>query len=269
LAIPTANEDADRIASLIRNNMSSIDRIIATLDSHRKLHIAHPAFWVGEDGKNPSPFTIIASDEVESGKWKPREDLKVPSTELDTVIFEKAKDVIREDGSIDLLKYCIEYTRALEKKGRFQLCIWPEHCIVGTEGHCVVPTVYSAIDEWSNTTGASVEWVYKGENLLTENYSCLCADVPVSSSTSFHTGLHGSLMTSSQLLVAGQAMSHCVNYTLRDIISKWPADKCSKVCLLTDCASPVPGFEEAADKFTKDMEEAGVKLCVAAQAFDA
>jgi hypothetical protein len=27
-------------------------------------------------------------------------------------------------------EYCEDYTKALETKGRFQLTIWPDHCIV-------------------------------------------------------------------------------------------------------------------------------------------
>ena len=45
LAIPTASSDAQRTAQFIRQNASSIHRIVATMDSHQKLHIAHPCFW--------------------------------------------------------------------------------------------------------------------------------------------------------------------------------------------------------------------------------
>eukprot|EP00970_Alexandrium_tamarense_P012248 scaffold2849_cov203-Alexandrium_tamarense.AAC.1 len=41
------------------------------------------------------------------------------------------------------------------------------------------------MDEWSHKTGGSVEWVDKGQNLLTEMYSALCAEVPVNKKTSF------------------------------------------------------------------------------------
>ncbi len=39
--------------------------------------------------------------------------------------------------------------------------------------------------------------------------------------------------TSLQLIVCGEAMSHCVNYTLRDIVKYWHGDA-SKVVLLKD-----------------------------------
>jgi nicotinamidase/pyrazinamidase len=265
LAIPTAKEDSDRIAALIRAHGPRLQRIVATLDSHHKLHIAHPHFWTSANGvENPPPFTIISASDIESGKWKPRPSVQLPLTQLlDTTIFENATAVLTADESaIDAAKYCLEYARRLEAKGRFQICIWPEHCLIGSEGHAMVPCVRQALDEWSVETGASVEFVMKGENLLTEMYSALAADVPVSPETSFNTKLHASLLKQSdKLLVCGQAMSHCVNYTVRDIVEHASSkEEVSKIFLLTDCASAVPGFEAAAETFQADMKAAGVQL---------
>ena len=117
------------------------------------------------------------------------------------------------------------------------------------------------MDKWSEQTGGSVEWVFKGQNLLTEMYSALAADVPVNKVTAFNATLHQSLMKSNRLIVCGQAMSHCVNYTTRDIVEHCAGvGETSKIYLLTDCASAVPGFEAAAETFQKDMKAAGVQL---------
>ncbi|CAB9528474.1 Inherit from COG: isochorismatase [Seminavis robusta] len=263
LAIPTANEDAERIASLIRTHSTNIHRIVATLDSHHKLHIAHPQFWTNDADECPSPFTIIPAADIESGKWKPRPTVKLPMDQLfDKTIFDKPESVLTEDGTqIDVTKYCLEYARRLEAGGRFQICIWPEHCLIGTEGHAMVPSVRQALDEWSVQTGGSVEFVMKGQNLLTEMYSALAADVPVSPETAFNEKLQASLLQKSdKLLVCGQAMSHCVNYTVRDIVQHGAKQDAAKIVLLTDCASAVPGFEAAAETFQTDMKNAGVVL---------
>jgi nicotinamidase/pyrazinamidase len=265
LAVPTANDDAARIANLIRENASSIDRIVATMDSHHKLHIAHPSFWISGDDeqKHPDPFTIISADDLVQGKWKPRSNFTLPPDEagkLDADVFLGIENVMDESGSFDLTKYCIEYSRRLEAKGRFQICVWPEHCLIGSTGHAVVDSVKEAIDEWSEKTGRSVEWVMKGQNLLTEMYSALAAEVPVSKATAFNEELQASLLQSDRLIVCGQAMSHCVNYTLRDIVEHWPKEETHRIALLTDCASAVPGFEAAAVTFQKDMKAAGVLL---------
>lgn len=308
LAIPTANDDAKRISSIIRRSIKNqeINRIVATLDSHHKLHIAHPSFWVsGEDGlTKPSPFTIISSADVESKKWKPRNDLKLPVDEvlvstdiLGAVEVEEEvtcgtvaggydltdyfynllggrggntvlEGLFDANGNLDILKYSVLYTKLLEQKGRFHLCIWPEHCIIGTKGHGVVDSVMDAILDWSDATGGSVQWVMKGQNLLTEMYSAFQAEVPISPNTSFNARLHQNILQSDRILVAGQAMSHCVNYTARDLVDKCPPNQRHKICILTDCASSVPGFESVSSEFLKYMKDVGVNLCTASEAFD-
>ena len=67
LAIPSADADAERTASFIKRNALSIDRIVATLDSHHKLHIAHPAHWFDTNGNHPAPFTFISSQDIIKG----------------------------------------------------------------------------------------------------------------------------------------------------------------------------------------------------------
>lgn len=265
LAIPTADDDANRVAQLIQTHGSKIDRVVATLDSHHKLHIAHPCFWLDAKGSHPSPFTIISHDDVINGTWQPRSTLALSPGDL--TVFQVASKG-DEGATLDLLEYAKEYTKRLEAKGRFQLCIWPEHCLIGTDGHAMVENIREALNDWSDATGGSIEFVWKGQNLLTEMYSALEADVPVSKETSFNQALQESLLESRKLLVCGQAMSHCVNYTLRDIVDKWPKERRNEITLLTDCASAVPGFEKAAEEFQEDMKKAGIRLATAAEAFE-
>lgn len=262
LGIPSAKDDAHRIAAYVREHASSIDRIVATLDSHHKLHIAHPCFWTDRDGNHPNLFTLISAEDVSTGNWIPRSDLKHPPVDDEVLATggEIRASIRKKGGELDLVQYCVEYCTRLEEKGRFQLCIWPEHCLVGTPGHNIVEDVRAAIDEWSDATGGSVECIQKGENLLTENYSALCAEVPICSKTSFNKDFFDSLRKSERILVAGQALSHCVNYTVRDLVEHWPAEELNKITLLTDGASPVPGFEEAGETFLKDMKDAGINL---------
>mmetsp|Transcript_242 Transcript_242/g.376 ORF Transcript_242/g.376 Transcript_242/m.376 type:complete len:317 (+) Transcript_242:75-1025(+) len=286
LAIPDADKDADRISRLIRRGTmtgnrgskknNGINRIVATLDSHHKLHIAHPAFWVsGQDGvTRPSPFTIISNADVKSGKWKPRENLSLPIGEslVDEDVLERTYktstsncyeigSIYDEDGNLNLLKYCEIYTKLLEEKGKFSLCIWPEHCIIGTVGHCVVPRIMDAMQDWSQESGGNIEWIQKGQNLLTEMYSALSSEVPITPSTSFQKNILENLMTSDRILIAGQALSHCVNYTVRDIVDHIPNDQRHKILLLSDCASSVPSFETASEDILKFLKDSGVHIC--------
>ncbi|KAL3792919.1 hypothetical protein ACHAW5_006826 [Stephanodiscus triporus] len=237
LAIPSANDDAARISSLIRSRGDTIDRIVATLDSHHKLHVAHPCFWTnGTTGEHPPPFTIISAKDVETGVWVPRGDVRFGPGRSPRPIFEDDDDC--RDGTttttttpseedFDVKSHCVEYARRLESRGRFQLTIWPEHCLIGSSGHGVVDCVLDAMNEWSRTTGGIVEWVHKGENLWTEMYSALRAEVPVGGETGFNRAL---------------------------------MESTSKITILRDCASSVPGFEEAGKLFLEDMERAGVNV---------
>lgn len=61
-------------------------------------------------------------------------------------------------------------------------------------------------------------------------------------------------------MICGQALSHCVNYTVRDIVSQWSPSSPSSITILKDCMSSVPGFEEAGEKFLQDMMEVGVNV---------
>jgi len=274
LAIPTANEDAARIAALLKNHADKFDRVFATLDSHQKLHIGNPCFWIEKaTGKNPSPFTIISAQDLREGKYAQHPGLRLPSNlseVLDPQIFQGREKVLKGDAvTLDLPKYCLEYAERLEAKGRFQINIWPEHCLIGTEGHALVEPIQESISYWSSLTGGSVNWVLKGQNLLTEMYSAFEADVPVSKETALNTHVLQSLLQGcDQLVVCGQAMSHCVNYTLRDIVANWPNDRLSQIVLLTDGASAVPGFESAAEQFQADMKALGVQLKTAAEVFE-
>jgi nicotinamidase-related amidase len=131
----------------------------------------------------------------------------------------------------------------------------------------MVEDVHDALQEWSMKTGGSIEWVLKGQNLVTESYSALEAEVPVNQATSFNQSLLESLQNTDRLIICGQAMSHCVNYTATNIVNKWPKDKLSNITLLTDCASSVPGFEEAGELFQSDMANAGVQLKKSTEVF--
>jgi nicotinamidase/pyrazinamidase len=280
LAIPGADEDAQRIVQFIQTNTSDLHRIVVTFDSHSQLHIAHPYFWIDVNQNHPQPFTIISSRDIRHGIWTPRPDMKMNNDMLDVSILRNGTEcnsnnssssktsndgiVDESTGEINMIQYCIEYTRRLEEGDqKFQLCIWPEHCLMGSGGHTLVDSVFDAIHTWTEQTGRNVEYIYKGQNLYTEMYSALAAEVPISIDTSFNTTLHQSLLMSNRLIVAGQALSHCVNYTVRDIVQNRPSvsdTSTTQIVLLEDCTSSVPGFAQAAHQFLSDMKDAGVRI---------
>lgn len=249
LAVPGANEDALRTAAFIKKNLDKIDNVFVTMDTHHKLHIAHSAFWESGDGsREPDVFSTIKVSDIDNGVWLPK--------------------------NRSLVDYCKSYIEKLEGKGRFQLCIWPEHCIQGSKGHAVTDTIFSALQKWiiaNADKSKCVNYILKGQNCRTEMYSALRAEVPLEDdvSTQLNEVLKNQVLPASssssdamtnQLIVCGQAMSHCVNHTLRDIIEGADHDTCNKITLMSDCCSAVSGFEDAADSFISDMRESGVMV---------
>lgn len=236
LAIAGATEDSKRIAELILKYPKRFDHIFVSLDTHHRVHIAHGAFWRGKDGAEPPPFTSISHADVEAGTWSAREP--------------------------QLQQWALDYTKSLEEGGRFVHTIWPYHCVLGTAGHCVTDALMPALDEWTKVRGRAITWVLKGQNNRTEMYSTLKAEVPVKDdpATLLNVSLIQSLKKHRQVVVCGQAKSHCVNHSTRDLLSMWPKERRADVVLLTDCTTAVAGCEAMADEFEADMTAQGVTL---------
>jgi nicotinamidase/pyrazinamidase len=243
-ALPVAGAHADmlRLAELIRAGGKALDKITVTLDSHHRLHIAHPTFWQKRDGSAVAPFTQITAEEVRAGAYRPR----------DTAALARA----------------LAYIDALEAAGRYKLMVWPVHCEIGTWGHNVHTAVRAACSAWEEQKLAVVEMVQKGSNMWTEHYSALQAEVPDADDpgTLLNRSLLQSLDEAELLLVAGEASSHCVKATVEDIVDNLPGGRPDRIVLLTDCMSPVGGFQSQSDSFLRTMRERGVRSSTTADA---
>jgi nicotinamidase/pyrazinamidase len=236
LYVSGAEHDIQRLAAMVRRLAPKLDDIHVTLDSHHAVDIAHPIFWKDSAGAHPDPFTIISAGDVEAGRW----------TTTQPGMYRRARD----------------YVRALERNGRYPLCIWPYHCLIGSRGHAVVPELFEALSEWE-ARFALVDYVTKGSNIWTEHYSAVQADVPDPSdpSTQINTGLIETLMKADLVAVAGEAGSHCLANTVSDIANNFGDDRfISKIVLLTDATSPVPGFEPFQEDFIREMTARGMQL---------
>jgi nicotinamidase-related amidase len=64
--------------------------------------------------------------------------------------------------------------------------VWPEHCLIGTPGHNVVPSIDAALQDWAGEHLDVINYIFKGSNPLTEMYSGLSADVPIHNDPSTH-----------------------------------------------------------------------------------
>ncbi len=236
LFVAGADRDMTRLAALVRRLAPKLGDIHVTLDSHHFVDIAHPIFWKDASGSAPAPFTIITAAEVETGRW----------TTAQPGMYRRA----------------LAYVQALEKHGRYPLCIWPPHCLIGSTGHAVVPELFAALQDWEKRF-AMVDYVTKGSNPFTEHYSAIQADVPdpADPGTQINTALLQTLMRADLIAVAGEAGSHCLANTVRDIANNFGDDRLvSKIVLLQDATSPVTGFESFQDDFLREMTARGMKL---------
>jgi nicotinamidase-related amidase len=216
-----------------------INDIHATLDTHHLIDIAHPIFWVDSKGNHPNPFTLISEDDISNGKWR--------------------------TTNPQFQKRGVEYVQYLKKNNRYMLCIWPPHCLIGSWGHNVIKPVYEAFNEWE-ADFAMVDYVTKGSNFWTEHYSAVQADVPdpKDPDTMLNTRLIQTLQQADVIAISGQALSHCVANTIKDIANNFGEDNILKFVLLEDTCSSVPGFEQLGIDFVKEMTGRGMKTCKAA-----
>lgn len=241
LYVPGAEGDMDRLATLVRALGPQIDDIHVTLDSHHPVDIAHPCFWRDAQGNAPAPFTQISFADLEAGRWNTTLPAARPRA--------------------------LRYLRQLEEGGRYPHTIWPPHCLIGSRGHNVVPVLFDALKGWEEQRFAVVDYVTKGSNLWTEHFSAVQAEVPDPSDpdTQLNSRLIDTLEQADTLVLAGEASSHCVANTVRDIVNGLSDPRFTqKMVLLRDAMSPVPGFEAHADRFVQDMQTAGVEVMTCA-----
>jgi len=237
-ALPVAGAHADmqRLAALIHAGLDGLSGITVTLDSHHRVDIAHPAFWVQADGAPVSPFTTIAAQAVRDGHLRPRDRGALPRT--------------------------LAYLDELEARGRHALMVWPVHCEIGTWGHNVHAEVRAACNAWEERRLGVIQPIHKGANPWTEHYSALQAEVPDATDpdTQLNRPLLAALDRAEVLLIAGEASSHCVKATTEHLVDHLPGGRLERVILLTDCMSPVTGFEAQAEGFLAAMRRRGVQL---------
>jgi len=232
LFVEGADKDMKRLAKWIDNNSSEIDFIGVTLDMHQPNDIAHPSFWQDKQGNFPAPFTVITSKDVENGTWTPRFD---PAT-------------------------CLAYLRELEKQGEFPHVIWPAHCIIGSEGAAIYEPLMQSIIKWTEQ-GKFFQTVAKGTYPFTEHFGAFHAQIPDPKrpETQLNHNLIKTLEQYQNVYLAGEAKSHCVANSLKQVLNEAPS-LASKFIIIEDCMSNVTGFETLADPIYEKARKMGVRF---------
>lgn len=251
-----AVDDAARLSEFLYRNLENISRIHVTMDTHSAFQIFHPAFLLDEAGRNPAPMTAISLEDVEAGRFR---------------LNPEAASALGSGDAAFLDRHLLHYCRLLSREGKYRLMVWPYHAMLGGIGHALVSAVEEAVFFHTIARDSQASFELKGASPLTENYSVLRPEVledergnPIAPR---NEALLEKLLSYDALIVAGQAKSHCVSWTVSDLleeIRRRNPGLARKIYLLEDCMSPVvaPGvvdFTDDAEKAFREFEASGVR----------
>ena len=236
-----AVEDSRRLCSFVYRNLAAITEVVVTLDTHQAFQIFHAPFLVDRGGRHPDPYTLVTEADVSEGRW---------------AVDREAAEALGLDSD-SAAEHLASYVAALAAGGKYELTVWPFHAMLGGVGHALVSAIEEAFFFHAIARHAPTRFEIKGFAPLTEHYSVLGPEVLRGSRGEQlgerNTALVEHMRDFDAVLVAGQAKSHCVAWTVADLLDDAP-ELGSRLYLLEDCTSPVvvPGVVD----YTDDAERA-------------
>jgi nicotinamidase-related amidase len=251
-----AVDDNRRLCEFVYRNLGVITEVVPSLDTHRAMQVFHAVWLVDEDGKHPDPYTLVSAEDVESGRWR---------------LNPAAPESIGIDP-VYAARQLAHYTRRLAEGGKYQLTIWPYHALLGGISHALVSAVEEAFFFHGLARYSQPEFQVKGEHPLTEHYSMLGPEVTDGPDgeelARRNVALVERLLDFDAVIVAGQAKSHCVAWTIDDLLEGDDARVrrlAERTYLLEDCSSPVVvagvvDYTDEADAAFRRFAEAGMHV---------
>jgi nicotinamidase-related amidase len=223
-----AVDDNRRLVEFMYRNLGVITQVVPSLDTHDAMQVFHAIWLIDEDGNHPGPYTLVSADEVERGRFRVNPAV-TDALELD-----------REYAQ----RHLAFYTRRLAEGGKYDLTIWPYHAMLGSIGHALVSAVEEAIFFHTITRYSQPDFQVKGHRALTEHYSILGPEVTEGPDGERlgqkNQQLIDKLKTFDAVVVAGQAKSHCLAWTVDDLLEHEEMRAiANRTYLLEDCTSPV------------------------------
>jgi nicotinamidase-related amidase len=249
LSVPGAQADLDRLLRFLYRNIARVTTIYASLDTHHECQIFSDTWWqyAGTD-ERPAPFTVITLNDrgeaIDAARGRRVVPLFDPAWTLGT------------------------YLSQLRKHAHKDLMIWPYHCIEGTMGHNLMPALREALAFHSAARAAPVVFIRKGTCPSVEHYGIFAAEVPYPGdpSTGLNTAILDAIATHDLIYVAGQAKSHCVLETMKQLLAYFQDQPgiIRKFRFLMDCTSsvvhPQIDFDALAMAELIAMQEHGIRL---------
>lgn len=251
-----AVDDSRRLCDFVYRNLGAITQTFPSLDTHHAMQVFHAVWLVDEHGEHPAPYTLVSADDVTAGRWR---------------VNPAVADSLGLDPDYTA-RHLAHYTRRLAEGGKYDLTIWPYHAMLGGIGHALVSAVEEALFFHGMARSSQPDFQVKGDNPLTEHYSMLGPEVTEGPDGERLGGRNAELieklLTFDAVAVAGQAKSHCVAWTIDDLLrsdSAQEARLAQRMYLLEDCTSPVvvPGvvdYTDEADAAFERFARAGVHV---------
>lgn len=241
LAVPGAQADVARLLRWFYAHAAQITTIYASLDTHLPHQIFFSEWWHNpRTGEHPQPFTPISIADIEQGHWQ----------------------ALRE------AEWSMHYVRTLAEQAQKELMIWPHHTMLGTQGHTLVAPLSEAVAWHSAARQIQPGYIIKGLTTRTEFYGIFGAEVPDPSdaASKLNTDLLDEVLSHDKVYIAGEAKSHCVLETARQLFARailHPA-LIQRLHLLTDCTSsvqhPTIDFDTLAENELAEMKAQGMHI---------
>lgn len=227
LFVQGATEDCVRSAKFIYQNVYNLHNIFLTLDTHPFYHIANPAFWLKKDNELVPPFTTITNRDLSTKKLFPNPE-----------VMQYLSQFVKYE---DLCEYVRLYCNLWEQLD-FDFCVWPFHCLEGTQGQILVGGIEEACFFHFSVTKKTPSFLQKGnKSILEENYSPFSSvsisDPKFSILADRNFFPAEKLLECDMLLVAGQALDFCVYSTVYDLTKK--SNMSTQIFVLSDCTSSI------------------------------
>jgi nicotinamidase-related amidase len=235
LPVGGAVKDTERMCILI-DKMNPLT-IFTSMDSHYSLDISHAAWWKKPNGTNVEPFTLISPEDVKNGTY--------------TAVIDPTRS--------------LKYLEDLKANGEFMHFIWPDHCLMGSDGYALLPMYLDTLNKWMHRRKKWVNFITKGVNPYTEHFGIFRANVPDTSdpNTQVNQGIFQALNAHDELYLYGEARTHCVVNSLKQMLEIAP-QLASKLYVVEDATSNVGGlpqdFYDHVDNLYKDAASKGVQF---------
>lgn len=244
---PAAVLDTQRICEFVYRNAHVITDKEVTLDSHGLWHIFHPVFWLDAQGNFVAPYTAIMPDDVGSKFFV--------NPEMCGIIFPNLRNPMSKLSWLQ--DYAKAYCTKLIADGKAPLVVWPIHGRLGHVGHGLMPALATAVDFHDVLRYTETSYRQKGGRKLVEFYSPYGSEVVDLQVGEKLVRVGAQAQRAAKRLLryrvsifAGEARSHCVRAALLDVLAAAKATDpslASRVYILKDCTSNVPGFEKQGD----------------------